>query len=167
MTCGGYPDGVWEQDPRAPWNAPDPWEGHTCGACRWGTTEKTAALDRYAERKNAIVYVGIAADEEKRLAKRRKPYKRFPLADRGLTEADCLELCRAHGATWEQDGVCLYDVLDRVSCWCCRNKNQRELRAIHDHLPNYWQRLLALESRLGTMKSKPLPELAARWEEGR
>lgn len=33
MTCGGYPDGVWEQDPRAPWNAPDPWEGHTCGAC--------------------------------------------------------------------------------------------------------------------------------------
>lgn len=83
------------------------------GACRWGTTEKTAALDRYAERKNAIVYVGIAADEERRLAKRRKPYKRFPLADRGLTEADCLELCRAHGATWEQDGVCLYDVLDR------------------------------------------------------
>lgn len=137
------------------------------GPCRWGTTEKTRALDRYAERKNAIVYVGIAADEERRLAKRRKPYKRFPLADRGLTEADCLELCRAHGATWEQDGVCLYDVLDRVSCWCCRNKNQRELRAIHDHLPNYWQRLLALESRLGTMKSKPLPELAARWEEGR
>lgn len=33
MTCGGYPDGVWEQDPRAPWNAPDPWEGHTCGEC--------------------------------------------------------------------------------------------------------------------------------------
>lgn len=57
-------------------------------------------------------------------------------------------------------GACLYDVLDRVSCWCCRNKNQRELRAIHDHLPRYWQQLLALESRLGTMKSKPLPEIA-------
>lgn len=29
-----------------------------------------------------------------------------------------------------------------------------------DHLPRYWQQLLALESRLGTMKSKPLPEIA-------
>ena len=130
------------------------------GACRWGTTEKTAALDRYAEAKNAIVYVGIAADEEKRFAKQHKPYKRFPLADWGYTEADCLAYCKAYGATWEQDGVCLYDVLDRVSCWCCRNKNQRELRAIHDHLPRYWQQLLALESRLGTMKSKPLSEIA-------
>ena len=130
------------------------------GACRWGTTEKTAALDRYAEGKGAIVYVGIAADEEKRLAKQHKPYKRFPLADWGYTEADCLEYCRAYGATWEQDGVCHNDVLDRVSCWCCRYKNHRELRAILDHLPRYWQQLLALESRLGTMKSKPLPEIA-------
>lgn len=31
---------------------------------------------------------------------------------------------------------------------------------VHDHLPRYWQQLLALESRLGTMKSKPLPEIA-------
>lgn len=130
------------------------------GACRWGTTEKTAALDRYAESKGATVAVGIAADETARLAKPHKPYKVYPLADKGMTEADCLATCKLLGHTWEQDGVCLYDVLDRVSCWCCRNKNQRELRAIHDHLPRYWQQLLALESRLGTMKSKPLTEIA-------
>ena len=25
--------GCFEGDPRAPWNEPDPWVGHTCGEC--------------------------------------------------------------------------------------------------------------------------------------
>ncbi len=129
------------------------------GTCRWGTTEKTRALDRYAEAVGATVYVGIAADETARLAKEVKPYKRHPLAEWDMTEADCLALCYERGHTWEQDGVQLYDILDRVSCWCCRNKNQRELKAVHDNLPGYWQRLKALESRLGQMKRKPLDEI--------
>lgn len=41
MSMGGYeppsgwnlPPGCFEDDPRAPWNAPDPWEGRTCGEC--------------------------------------------------------------------------------------------------------------------------------------
>lgn len=130
------------------------------GACRWGTTEKTAALDRYAREREAIVYVGIAADETERLQKPKPPWKIHPLAMQDMTEEQCLGYCYAYGAAWEQDGVRLYDILDRVSCWCCRNKNQRELRAIHDHLPRYWNQLLGLESRLGTMKSKPLNEIA-------
>ena len=129
------------------------------GTCRWGTTEKTRALDRYAEAVGATVYVGIATDETARLAKEVKPYKRHPLAEWGMAEADCLALCYERGHTWDQDGVRLYDILDRVSCWCCRNKNQRELKAIHDNLPGYWQRLKALESRLGQMKRKPLDEI--------
>lgn len=129
------------------------------GSCRWGTTEKTVAIDRYAEQRQAIVYVGIASDELRRLQKPKKPYKRYPLAELNMTEDDCLAYCVAHGHTWEQDGVQLYDILDRVSCWCCRNKNQKELRAIHDNLPRYWQQLLALESRLGLMKSKPLVDI--------
>ena len=57
-------------------------------------------------------------------------------------------------------GVRLYDVLDRVSCWCCRNKNLKELRAIHDNLPEYWERLVAMEEVLGPMKKgKTLPEI--------
>ena len=32
-----YPPGTWEGDPRAPWNEPDPWEGRTCGECRFGS----------------------------------------------------------------------------------------------------------------------------------
>lgn len=126
------------------------------GPCRWGTTEKQRALDRYAEEHDAMVYVGIAADETARLEKEVKPYKLHPLAEWGITEAECLARCYEFGVEWEESGVRLYDVLDRVSCWCCRNKNQRELKATHDHLPDYWERLVALEGVLGQMKSKPL-----------
>lgn len=126
------------------------------GLCRWGTTAKNHSLDKYAEALDAVVYVGIAVDETDRLEKETKPYKLHPLKSWGMTEKDCLELCYEKGATWEQDGVRLYDILDRVSCWCCRNKNQRELQAIHDHLPRYWKLLRGLEETLGQMKTKPL-----------
>lgn len=130
------------------------------GACRWGTTEKQRVLDRYAEERNADVYVGIAADETSRLEKEGKPYKCHPLTWWRMTEGDCLEYCNDNGFFWEQDGVPLYDVLDRVSCWCCRNKNLKELRAIHDYLPDYWARLVAMEEVLGPMKKgKTLPEI--------
>lgn len=131
------------------------------GTCRWGTTEKQRALDRYAEERNAIVYVGIASDETARLEKEVKEYKRHPLAEWGMTEADCLAYCRNLGFTWEQEGVPLYNILDRVSCWCCRNKNMKELRSIHDHLPDTWRRLTAIEDVLGQMKSKPLSEIVS------
>lgn len=130
------------------------------GSCRWGTTEKQRALDRYAEERNAYMYVGIAADETSRIEKEVKPYKLHILADLGMTEADCLAYCYEHGYDWMQDGVRLYDVLDRVSCWCCRNKNMKELRAIRDHLPDVWKRLCAMEDVLGQMKTKPLKEIA-------
>lgn len=131
------------------------------GSCRWGTTEKQRALDHYAEERNAIVYVGIAADETVRLNKEVKPYKRHPLADWGMTEKDCLKYCQKHGYTWEQEGVPLYNILDRVSCWCCRNKNMKELKAIHDHLPETWKKLCAMEDVLGQMKTKPLEVIAS------
>lgn len=100
--------------------------------------------------------VGIAADETRRIERERAEWMRLPLVEAGMTEADCLALCYERGHEWMQDEVMLYDVLDRVSCWCCRNKNMRELRAMHDKLPRYWERLVALEDQLGQMKSKPL-----------
>lgn len=77
-----------------------------------------------------------------------------------MTEADCLALCYGRGHTWDEGGVRLYDVLDRVSCWCCRNKNLKELKAIHDNLPAYYERLEALEETCGQMKKgKTLKEI--------
>lgn len=118
------------------------------GRCRWGTTDKLKCLDKYAEERNAIMYVGIAADETKRLEKERKPYKRFPLSDWGMTERDCLLSCYDSGYFWIEgtSGVDLYELLDRVSCWCCANKNLKELKNIYTHLPEYWGKLKALQS---------------------
>ena len=129
------------------------------GPCRWGTTEKTRALDRHAKGCGATVYVGIAADETRRIERERAEWKHLPLVDAGMTEAECLAMCYERGHTWEQDGVRLYQVLDRVSCWCCRNKNMRELAAMRRSLPRYFERLQALESVCGQMKSRPLDEI--------
>lgn len=131
--------------------------GRCGGPCRWGTTEKTRALDRYAKERGATVYVGIAADETRRIERERPGWKRLPLVEWGMTEADCLALCYERGNEWSEGGVRLYDVLDRVSCWCCRNKNMKELAAMREHLPDYYARLVALEEVIGEpMKRKAL-----------
>lgn len=96
--------------------------------------------------KNVIQYIGIAADEQKRL-QRLPLYKVAPLAKFGFTEADALAYCYDRGFFWEENGIRLYDVLDRVSCWCCANKNLKELRNIRTHLPKYWNRLKDLQGR--------------------
>lgn len=119
------------------------------GRCRWGTTEKLKLLDRYACHKEATVYIGIAADEPQRLH-RLEEYKVAPLVTLwGMNEAECLQYCYAQGYQWLEDGgnglIQLYDVLDRVSCWCCCNKNLKELKNIYRLLPDYWQKLKYLQ----------------------
>lgn len=121
-----------------------------CGArCRWGTSDKLNTIRKYS--KDCIEYVGIAADETTRLSKERKGHKIFPLAIKGMTEKDCLEYCYKRGFFWEEQTrngiVRLYDILDRVSCWCCANKNLKELYAMYKYLPEYWNGLKDLQSR--------------------
>ena len=117
------------------------------GLCRWGTREKLSALDRYARQQGATVYVAIAADEPERL-KRLEPYKKAPLAEWQITEAEALAYCRNKGLHWDENGVDLYAILDRVSCWCCCNKNLNELKNIRNFLPEYWARLLILQQKI-------------------
>jgi 3''-phosphoadenosine 5''-phosphosulfate sulfotransferase (PAPS reductase)/FAD synthetase and related enzymes len=114
-----------------------------CGlsGCRWGTTEKLKALDECT--KDSIVYVGIAADETHRLEKERKPNKRFPLVDWGITEAECLQGCYEAGFDWGG----LYKHLDRVSCKYCALKNLKELRNIRKYYPKVWQELKGRQTR--------------------
>ena len=144
-----------------PVNGPNgPHNGYSwCGGrCRWGTRDKLTMIERYC--RGAVEYVGIAADEVSRLEKERKGSKLFPLDTWGMTEAE------------EDAGsgvVRLYDVLDRVSCWCCANKNLRELRNMRRLLPEYWARLEELQRRTERpMKGlgKSVFELGARFEEG-
>ena len=115
------------------------------GRCRWGTTEKLKAIEKYC--KDCYEYVGIAYDEPQRLKKERKGNKLFPLADWKMTEKECLQYCYDKGFNWEEDGIELYSILDRVSCWCCCNKNLKELKNYYKYLPNYWNKLKELQSK--------------------
>lgn len=116
------------------------------GTCRWGTTDKLQALERYC--KGNYEYVGIAVDEIDRLEKERKGKKIFPLAEWKLTERDCRKYCYHKGFKWEENGIQLYSILKRVSCWCCRNKNLRELKNMYILLPDYWEKLKSIQRRL-------------------
>ena len=115
------------------------------GRCRWGTTEKLKAIEKYCE--DCYEYVGIAYDEPQRLNKERKGNKLFPLADWKMAEKECLQYCYDKGFNWEEDGIELYNILDRVSCWCCCNKNLKELKNYYKYLPNYWNKLKELQSK--------------------
>ena len=84
-----------------------------------------------------------------------------------MTEADCLQYCYAHGFRWMEESpktdsgqIDLYEILDRVSCWCCTNKNLKELRNIYIYLPQYWEKLKELQMKIdrpykGFCKGKP------------
>lgn len=115
------------------------------GRCRWGTTEKLKAIEKHC--KGNYEYVGIAYDEQNRLSKERKGNKLFPLAEWEMTEKDCLEYCYNKGYNWNEGGIELYSILDRVSCWCCCNKNLKELENYYKYLPKYWNKLKELQSK--------------------
>lgn len=73
--------------------------------------------------------------------------KRYPLVEWHMSEKDCLQYCYDKGLNWLEDGVELYSILDRVSCWCCANKNLKELKNYYLYLPKYWEKLKQLQSK--------------------
>lgn len=124
------------------------------GRCRWGTTEKNITITKYLKSqygRDYKEYIGIASDEVKRIEKERNEHKLLPLVDWNMAEKKCLEYCYSKGFYWEENGVRLYGILDRVSCWCCANKNKKELDNMRKYLPNYY--LLNIEL-LKTIKQK-------------
>lgn len=118
------------------------------GRCRWGTTEKNKTISKYLKEnygEDYKEYIGIAYDEQNRI--KNNEHKLYPLIDLNMTEKDCLEFCYSQGYYWEEDGIRLYDILDRVSCWCCANKNLKELRNYYNYLPTYWNKLKELQEK--------------------
>lgn len=117
------------------------------GKCRWGTTDKNVAIEKYLKTQYGQAYkeyIGIAVDETKRIEKERNEHKLLPLVDWKMTEKDCLEYCYKQEYEWKENGIRLYDVLDRVSCWCCANKNKKELDNMFKYLPEYYLKNIEL-----------------------
>lgn len=120
------------------------------GVCRWGTSKKLQLLNKHC--KDHCQLVGVAFDELHRVKNEKN--KKYPLVDLKMTEKDCLEYCYSKGFNWNENGVELYDILDRVSCWCCANKNLKELENYQKYLPEYWNKILELQSKTNRLMKK-------------
>ena len=86
--------------------------------------------------KNAIRYIGIAADEPSR-HKILNDFKRSPLVEAGWTESMCREWC-------EQNDLLspTYTTAARGGCWFCHNQGVDQLRLLRRNYPEYWELLL-------------------------
>ena len=129
---------------------------------RWCTgILKTRVINAYLkelrEDYTLIEYVGIAADETKRVKD-----KNYPLVEWGMTEKDCLSYCYRRGFDWGG----LYEIFSRVSCWCCPLQSLEELRKLYRHFPDLWQQLEEWdESTWRTfLKNYSVRQLAARFD---
>lgn len=124
------------------------------GTCRWGTELKLRTLNNFYKEEfpdcKIVEYVGIAYDERERCEKNNdsKHIKSYPLVKNYMKESDCLAYCYEYGIEWLQNGKRLYDYFDRLSCWCCKNKNLKELYNIYTYFPDIWQQLKELQAQM-------------------
>lgn len=87
-------------------------------------------------------YIGIAADEPKRLERLRegKPKKISLLEKYGYTEKMAFEICEKYGLVSP-----IYDFAPRGGCWFCPNARYFKLKHLRTHHKDLWDRLLNLE----------------------
>lgn len=83
-----------------------------------------------------IRYLGIAADEPKRL-KKLSPNCRAPLADWEMTEQDCIDFLQKRDLVNP-----LYQKFRRLGCWFCVKQNLDSLRTLRRDYPAYWEMLM-------------------------
>ena len=127
---------------------------------RWCTGQlKTHLINKEVNRLKgeyqALHYVGIAADEPKRIK-----HEQYPLVDWGITEAEALQICYDRGYDWGG----LYEIYHRCSCWCCPLQRIGELRKLRYHHPELWQKLREMDKRaIEQFGHNPLGQFKQDW----
>ena len=115
-------------------------------------------INRMKREKNALTYIGIAADETHRC--KDDPHNRYPLVEWGITEAQALQICYDRGF----DFGGLYKIYRRASCWCCPLQRIDELRKLRIHHPELWARLRDMDNRAqAQFKAGPLGQFKQNW----
>lgn len=127
---------------------------------RWCTGQLKTHLiskevNRLKKERNALHYVGIAADEPKRIKD-----DKYPLAEWGITEAQALQICYDRGFDWSG----LYRIYNRCSCWCCPFQRIEELKKLRCHHPELWARLREMDRRaIEQFGNNPLGQFMKNW----
>ena len=86
---------------------------------------------------NIVQYLGIAADEPKRIKRHSVPGKVLPLVDIGWEESYCRKWCE------ENDLLSpIYVTSMRGGCWFCHNQGVDQLRLLRKNYPDLWALLM-------------------------
>lgn len=119
------------------------------GRCQINRSVKIKPIEDFLKtlERDYTQYIGIAADEPKRLEAmkercQKKGWSQVSLLEKyGCTEQRAKELCEKYGLLSP-----VYDFTPRGGCWFCPNARRGELRNLRDNHPDLWQRLLDLEN---------------------
>lgn len=88
------------------------------------------------ETKDAVIYVGIAADEPNRFHVL-SDKKRSPLVEAGWYESNCGEWCKTIDLLSPT-----YTTSNRGGCWFCHNQSVNQLRLLRRNYPDLWAIML-------------------------
>lgn len=141
---------------------------------RWCTKElKTNVINKYLrelrEHYEIVQYIGIAYDEPKRI--KDDPNIIYPLVNWKMVEKRCLDFCYSRGFDWGG----LYEIWDRVSCWCCPLQSPTDLRKLRENRPELWSKLKEmdrtinlgdprLDKKLNFQQTRSLSDIERRFE---
>ena len=103
---------------------------------QWCQKLKLNAISNAIKDRDAVQYLGIAADEPKRFGNLNDT-KRSPLVEAGWTEAMCREWCEKNDLLSP-----IYTTGTRGGCWFCHNQGIDQLRLMRRSYPNYWEMML-------------------------
>ena len=120
------------------------------GLCNINRDCKVPPLRKYVEKQpeKVIQYVGIAADEPKRLKRLEGTNKVSLLAKYGVTEKQAMEMCERVGLLSP-----IYKITHRNGCFFCPNANEKELRHLYFNHPELWELLRGLQSTPNTSRT--------------
>jgi len=120
---------------------------------RWCTGRKRGAFNQAAKGRKydshtqnrttpprrADIYLGIAADEPRRIRDIKNTH--YPLAEWGITEAQALQYCYDHGFDFEG----AYEHFRSLSCYLCPFHTLDQTEAVYNYYPEQWKDMLRLD----------------------
>lgn len=124
--------------------------GKMCSIRRDCKVKPAAAyLDHKYGREGYQMYVGICADEERRLIALHQAGKLSLLAQYGLTQQDTKVLCESYGLLSPA-----YQYSKRGGCWFCPYAKDAEHAYIKQNDPELWAEFIALEEKTNLANSR-------------
>ena len=114
----------------------------------WCVRCKTATANKFARAVGCThECIGFSTSEKNRTGRitldDKKWTVRYPLIEYGIDKKEALVYCKSLGYDWNG----LYDVFDRVSCWCCPKAGLKNIEKIKINFPKLYERFLEMDEK--------------------